>query len=89
MKIQIHGTPDTLDPSATAENPLESFAAYKREVRAEVLRHYPNAEVIFTGSDYSGSQIKVTGIDDAEEAETYETVQRITEEVYESGMFWR
>jgi hypothetical protein len=87
MKITISHDQTTIDPSATyseaefADVQKQLETEYKRAIRAE----YPEAEIDFAGTDTTYS-IHVTGLDDPREIEA--DIQRICEEVFETGLFW-
>ena len=86
MKITISHDASSIDPTATCGE--EQFARVKAALEAEygaaILKNYPDAEVDFDGTDMNCS-IRVT-MDDPSEIRA--DIQRICEEVFETGMFW-
>jgi hypothetical protein len=90
MKITIRHDQSTIDPSATyseaefgdVQKQLET--EYKRAIRAE----YPDSEIEFDHNGKTTYSIRVTGtgLDDPREIEA--DIQRICEEVFETGLFW-
>jgi hypothetical protein len=87
MKITISHDQTTIDPSATyneadfADVQKQLETEYERAIRAE----YPDAEIEFDGTAYD---IRVTGTGLDDPRETQAEIQRICEEVFETGLFW-
>jgi hypothetical protein len=87
MKITISHNQATIDPSATcnesdfAEVQKRLETEYERAIRAE----YPDSEIEFDGTAYD-IRVTGTGLDDPREIEA--DIQRICEEVFETGLFW-
>jgi hypothetical protein len=89
MKITISYDQSTIDPSATyseaefADVQKRLEAEYERAIRAE----YPDAEIKIA-DNVTTYDIRVTGtgLDDPREIEA--DIQRICEEVSETGLFW-
>jgi len=89
MKITIRHDQNSIDPSATYTE--EQFAQVKdsleREYTKALLAEYPDADIEFEEStDTNAIVIKNSGLDDPSEIE--DNIQRITETVFETGLFW-
>lgn len=89
MKITIRHDQSSIDPSATYTD--EQFAQVKdsleREYTKSLLAQYPDAEIEFEDSrDTKSIVVKTAGLDDPIEIE--DNIQRITETVFEAGIFW-
>lgn len=89
MKITIRHDQSSIDPSATYTD--EQFAQVKesleREYTTALLAEYPDAEIEFEEStDTKSIVVKTSGLDDPSEIE--DNIQRITETVFETGLFW-
>jgi len=89
MKITISHDASSIDPTATLSDEMfaEVKAALDAETEAAILKAYPEAEVDCGGYDTTCS-IRVTGTDMDDQGEIRADIQRICEEVYETGMFW-
>ena len=87
MKITISHDQSTIDPSATyneadfADVQKRLETEYERAIKAE----YPDAEIEFDDKLYP-IRITGTGLDDPRGIEA--DIQRICEEVFETGLFW-
>jgi hypothetical protein len=89
MKITIRHDQQSIDPSATYTD--EQFAQVKKSLEREyttaLIAQYPDAEIEFEESAHTKSIIvKTSGLDDPSEIE--DNIQRITETVFETGLFW-
>ena len=89
MKITIRHDQNSIDPSATYTD--EQFpqvqASLEREYTKAILAEYPDAEIEFEDSaDIYCLIVKTSGLDDPSEIE--DNIQRITETVFETGLFW-
>ena len=89
MKTTIRHDQSSIDPSATYTK--EQFAQVKesleREYTKAILAEYPDAEIEFEEStDTKSIAVKTSGLDDPSEIE--DNIQRITETVFETGLFW-
>lgn len=89
MKITIRHDQSSIDPSATYTD--EQFAQVKesleREYTKALLAEYPDAEIEFEEStDTKSIVVKTSGLEDPSEIE--DNIQRITETVFETGLFW-
>ena len=89
MKITIRHDQNSIDPSATYTE--EQFAQVKesleREYTKALLAEYPDAEIEFEEStDTKSIVVKTSGLEDPSEIE--DNIQRITETVFETGLFW-
>lgn len=89
MKITIRHDQNSIDPSATYTD--EQFAqvreSLEREYTKAILAEYPDAEIEFEEStDTKSIVVKTSGLDDPIEIE--DNIQRITETVFETGLFW-
>jgi len=89
MKITISHDASSIDPTATCGE--EQFARVKAALEAEyeaaILKEYPDADVDCGGYDTTCS-IRITGTDIYDPSEIRADIQRICEEVFETGMFW-
>jgi hypothetical protein len=87
MKITISHDQSTIDPSGAyneadfAEVQKRLETEYERAIKAE----YPDAEIEFDDKLYP-IRITGTGVDDPREIQA--DIQRICEEVFETGLFW-
>jgi hypothetical protein len=94
MKITIRTAADSLDSNATCtpEQAAKSLANYCAEVNREIAKLYPEAEVEHIEEDYCDIGIRVTGVplneERDEQAEIEDAIQRIVEDVFETGNFW-
>ena len=89
MKITIRHDQSSIDPSATytAEQFAEVKDSLEREYTKALLAQYPDAEIKFEdSSDTKSIVVKTAGLDDPIEIE--DNIQRITETVFEAGIFW-
>ena len=89
MKITIRHDQSSIDPSATYTE--EQFAQVKESLEREYTKaihaEYPDAEIEFEEStDTKSIVVKTSGLDDPSEIE--DNIQRITETVFETGLFW-
>lgn len=89
MKITIRHDQNSIDPSATYT--AEQFAEVKDSLESQyakaILTEYPDAEIEFENStDTYCLVVKDTGLDDP--SEIYFDIQRILENVFETGLFW-
>ena len=89
MKITIRHDQSSIDPSATYTD--EQFAQVKesleREYTKAILAEYPDAEIEFEEStDTKSIVVKTSGLDDPSNIE--DNIQRVTETVFETGLFW-
>jgi hypothetical protein len=89
MKITIRHDQNSIDPSATYTD--EQFPEVKKSLEREytkaILAEYPDAEIEFEEStDTKSIVVKTSGLDDPSEIE--DNIQRITETVFETGIFW-
>lgn len=89
MKIIIRHDQNSIDPSATYTD--EQFAEVKKSLEREytksIIAEYPDAEVEFENStDTNCLVVKDTGLDDS--SDIHFNIQRITETVFETGLFW-
>ena len=89
MKITIRHDQQSIDPSATYTD--EQFEEVKESLEHEytkaILAEYPEAEIQFEDStDTHCLVVKNTGLYDP--SEIHFNIQRITEEVFETGLFW-
>ncbi len=89
MKITIRHDQSSIDPSATYTD--EQFAQVKdsleREYTKALLAEYPDADIEFEEStDTNAIVVKNSGLDDP--SEIHFNIQRITETVFETGLFW-
>jgi ADP-heptose:LPS heptosyltransferase len=89
MKITIRHDQNSIDPSATYTD--EQFAEVKESLESQytqsILAEYPEAEIEFEDStDTYCLAVKDTGLDDP--SEIHFNIQRITETVFETGLFW-
>lgn len=89
MKITIRHDQNSIDPSATYTD--EQFAqvreSLEREYTKDILAEYPDADIEFEEStDIKSIVAKTSGLDDPSEIE--DSIQRITETVFETGLFW-
>jgi hypothetical protein len=87
MKITIRHDQSSIDPSATYTD--EQFPEVKKSLEREytkaILAEYPDAKIEFENSN-DPIALVVRGIDDSSEIE--DNIQRITETVFETGLFW-
>jgi hypothetical protein len=94
MKIQIRTTTDSLDPNATCtpEEAELSLRSYCAEIDREIAKTFPEAEVEHLNEDSCDNGIRVTGVplneERDEQAEIEDAIQRICEDVFETGNFW-
>ena len=89
MKITIRHDQSSIDPSATyTEGQFAQVKeSLKREYTKAILGEYPDAEIEFEEStDTKSIVVKTSGLDDPSEIE--DNIQRITEAVFETGLFW-
>lgn len=89
MKITIHHDQNSIDPSAsyTDKQFPAVMTALENEYEAALTAAFPNAEIEFIdGNDPRSIRVTNTGLDDPSEIE--DVVQRICEQVYETGNFW-
>lgn len=89
MKITIRHDQSSIDPSATYTD--EQFAQVKKSLEREytnaIIAEYPDAEIEFEDSaDTKFIVVKTIDLDDHSEIE--DNIQRITETVFETGIFW-
>ena len=84
MKITIRLTADGLDPNQTTTDPAESLVNYIRDLTEEILKAYPGAEVVHDEIDDTQCYV----VDDDPDGTIRDEIQRISELVYETGMFW-
>ena len=89
MKIKIRHDQSSIDPSATYTD--EQFAEVKKSLEREytkaIIAEYPDAEIEFEdSSDTNCLVVKDAGFDDLSEIK--DNIQRITETVFETGIFW-
>ena len=89
MTITIRHDQSSIDPSATYTD--EQFPQVKesleREYTKAILAEYPDAEIEFEDStDTNWLVVKDAELDDPSEIE--DNIQRITETVFETGLFW-
>ena len=87
MKITLIQCAADLDPADTTTNPDASLAAYIAEVTRELRRAFPDCEI--EHRDESGTySFRLTDYEMADREHVEDTIQRITETVYETGNFW-
>jgi hypothetical protein len=89
MKITIRHDQSSIDPSATynEEQFVQVKESLEREYRKAILAEYPDAEIEFEEStDTKSIVVKTSGLDDPSEIE--DNIQRITDSVFETGLFW-
>lgn len=89
MKIIIRHDQNSIDPSASYTD--AQFAEVKKSLEREytkaLLAEYPEAEIEFEDStDTNCLVVKDDGLDDP--SEIHFNIQRITETVFETGLFW-
>jgi len=89
MKVTISSDQESIDPTATCSE--KEFAQVKAaldvEYEAAILKEYPDAEVDCGGYDTTYAiRVTETGLEDPRALQ--EDIQRICEEVFETGMFW-
>ncbi len=89
MKITIRHDQNSIDPNATYTD--EQFPQVKASLENEYTKaihaEYPDAEIEFEEStDTKSIIVKTSGLDDPSEIE--DNIQRITETVFETGLFW-
>lgn len=88
MKITINQTADDLDPNATTEDPAGSLRNYITTLTAALGKEFPAAEIEHReiSDTYAFRVSNDDGGDDR--GSISDTVQRIAEEIYETGNFW-
>lgn len=89
MKITIRHDQSSIDPSIdyTEEQFAQVKESLEREYTKAILAEYPDAEIEFDEStDTKSIVVKTSGLDDPIEIE--DNIQRITENVFETGLFW-
>ena len=89
MKITIRHDQNSIDPNATYTD--EQFpqvkASLEKHYTQAILAKYPDAEIEFEDStDTHCLVVKDSGLDDP--SEIHFNIQRITETVFETGLFW-
>lgn len=84
VQITINQTAEGLDPNATTENPEQSLIGFVKELSAEILKEFPDAEIVFNEID----DTKSITISDDPDGSCSERVQAMAEDVYEAGNFW-
>ena len=89
MKITIRHDQSSIDALTTYTG--EQFAVVKESLESEykkaILQEYPEAEIEFEDStDTYSIVISDSGLDDP--SEIHFDIQRITETVFETGLFW-
>ena len=89
MKITIRHDQNSIDPSATDTE--EQFPQVKtsleREYTKAIHAEYPEAEIAFEdATDTHCLVVKDSGLDDP--SDIHFEIQRITETVFEAGIFW-
>ena len=87
MTITLNQTTNTLDPNGTTADPDESLVGYITEVTAELQRAFPGVDVVHNNEDDTKA-FTVAVAADEDYYETSDEIQRITEDVYETGNFW-
>jgi hypothetical protein len=88
MKITLIQCAADLDPENTTSDPDASLDAYIAEVSSELRKEFPDCEI--EHSDDSGTySFRLTEYDGDDYYEVEDTIQRITETVYETGNFWK
>ena len=92
MKITIRHDQSSIDPSATYtdEQFPEVLAALETQYREAILAAYPDAEIEFEDStDTNCLVVKNSNAESfADQQEIEDNIQRITETVFETGLFW-
>ena len=87
MKITIRHDQNSIDSNATYTD--EQFpqvkASLEKHYTQAILAEYPDAEIEFE-TDTHCLVVKDSGLDDPSEIE--DNIQRITETVFETGLFW-
>jgi len=89
MKIIIRHDQNSIDPSATCTDDQfpQIKSALEREYTKAILSEYPDADIDFEDSnDTHWLVVKNSGLDDP--SEIHFNIQRITETVFETGLFW-
>ena len=89
MKITIRHDQNSIDPAATISDDQfpNVLAALETQYREAILAEYPDADIEFEeSSDTNSIVVQTSGLDDPSEIE--DRIQRITETVYEAGLFW-
>jgi hypothetical protein len=89
MKITIRHDQSSIDQLATytAEQFEEVKERLENEYAKAIFAEYPEAEIQFEDStDTHCLVVKNTGLYDP--SEIHFNIQRITEEVFETGLFW-
>jgi len=88
MKITIRHDQNSIDPSATYTD--EQFpqvkAALEKHYTTAILAEYPQAEIEFEESSDTHCLVVKDTLEDPSEIE--DNIQRITETVFETGLFW-
>lgn len=92
MKLTIRHDQNSIDPSATytEEQFAEVLAALENQYREAILAEYPDAEIAFEDSaDTNWLVIKNSNAESfSEEQQIEDNIQRLTESVFEAGIFW-
>lgn len=89
MKITIRHDQNSIDPNATYTDQQfpQVKASLEKHYTQAILAEYPEAEIEFEDStDTYCLAVKDTGLDDP--SEIHFNIQRITETVFETGLFW-
>ena len=88
MKITLIQCAADLDPENTTSDTDASLDAYIAEVSSELRKEFTDCEI--EHSDDSGTySFRLTEYDGDDYYEVEDTIQRITETVYETGNFWK